>query len=204
MPIYATTLQADKDVQYWARQTSQQSHQEPDKNGWHKQPCTQLTLPNFSKLPTQSTTLQQHGQQQIELAHPQHHKQHPPMRAQAPYQKPHMRLYGQLQHNKYNSMQTVQLEERNPNWLVKMRKRDSRGPTPPSCGNVWFTHPFKDGGPWKHYAPRQKPQTAPIKSVTWNGDYSWWWASKAYHAKQPPQIRKSMQYPLSWWILSKV
>ena len=63
-------------------------------------------------------------------------------------------------------MQTRQLAEPNPSFVIMRRRQDSARLTPHFSGSVLFSHPFKDGVRWKHYAPHQMPQTALAKIVT--------------------------------------
>ena len=62
-------------------------------------------------------------------------------------------------------MQTRQLAEPNPSFVMMRRRQDSTRLTPHFDGTIPFSYPFKDGVRWKHYAPHQMPQTALAKIV---------------------------------------
>ena len=69
-------------------------------------------------------------------------------------------------------MQTRQLAEPNPSVVMMRRRQDSAGLTPHFDRTVLFSHLFKDGVWWKHYAPHQMPQTVLAKIATKNVDHS--------------------------------
>ena len=68
-------------------------------------------------------------------------------------------------------MQTRQSAEPNPSFVMMRRRQDSAGLTSHFDVTVPFSHPFKDGVRWKHYAPHQTPQTALTKITTKSVDH---------------------------------
>ena len=68
-------------------------------------------------------------------------------------------------------MQTRQLAEPNPSFVTMRRRKDSARLIPHFDGTFLFSHPFRDGVRWKHYAPHQMPQTVLAKIMIKSVDH---------------------------------
>ena len=144
----------------------------PTEINWHNPPCKQQPPSNSGALKKRFRPLQQPYKLQTKLDHQPHCKQRPLRVIQVPSQTLQRQGYAQLQCYKCCSMQTRQLAEPNPSFVTMRRRQNSARLTTHFNGTILFSHSFKDGVRWKHYAPHQTPQTALAKIMTKSVGYS--------------------------------